>query len=66
MQFSNIIGETELVVMHLISFCLSKFVLLILGIVRILFIKRRGKKKKKTQLLRGPQNCGREAVIVLL
>ena len=50
--------------MHLISFCLSKFVLLILGIVRILFIKR--KKKKKTQLLRGPQNCGREAVIVLL
>ena len=32
--------------MHLISFCLSKFVLLILGIVRILFIKRRKKKKK--------------------
>lgn len=31
--------------MHLISFCLSKFVLLILGIVRILFIKRRKKKK---------------------
>ena len=58
MQFSNIIGETELVVMHLISFCLSKFVLLILGIVRILFIKRRGKKKKKPSYYEGHRIVG--------
>lgn len=40
--------------MHLISFCLSKFVLLILGIVRILFIKRR-KKKKNPAIMRATE-----------
>lgn len=38
--------------MHLISFCLSKFVLLILGIVRILFIKR---KKKNPAITRATE-----------
>lgn len=44
--------------MHLISFCLSKFVLLILGIVRILFIKRRKKKKKKPSYYEGHRIVG--------